>query len=70
MASTTNWSIDEQFADLKARLLERKDKISETLRLMTRALDILSKSVHVKQQSPFAPLSVKPFQSQLCPALV
>jgi len=44
-ASATNWSIDQQFADLEARLFERQEKISETLRLMTRALDMISKSV-------------------------
>ena len=51
-ASTTNWSIDQRFADLEAQLFERQEKISETLRLMTWALDMISKSVHVKQQAP------------------
>ncbi len=40
-ASATDWSSDQWFADLKARLFERQEKMSETLRSMTRALDIL-----------------------------
>ena len=66
--SATDWSSDQRFADLKARLFERQQKMSETLRSMTRALDILSKSVHVKQQASSASLPTKP-QSQLRPAL-
>jgi len=69
-ASTTNWSIDQRFVDLEARLFERQEKISETLRLMTRALDTISKSVHVKQQAPTVTPPAKPFQSQLRPALL
>ena len=66
LAPATDWSIDQRFADLEARLFERQEKISETLRLMTWALDTISKSVHVKQTvTPPA----KPFQSQLQPAL-
>ena len=61
-ASATDWSVDQRFTDLKTRHLERQEKISETLRYMTQALDTLSKSVHVKQTvTPPA----KPFQSQL-----
>jgi len=69
LPSTTNWSIDQQFADLEVRLFERQEKISETLRLMTRVLDTISKSVHVKQQAPTVTPPAKPFQSQLRPAL-
>jgi len=39
LAPATDWSIDQRFADLEARLFERQEKISETLRLMTRASD-------------------------------
>ena len=69
LASTTNWSMDQRFADLEARLFERQEKISETLRLMTQALDTISKSVHVKQQAPTVIPPTKPSQSQLRPAL-
>jgi len=69
LASTTNWSIDQQFTDLEARLFKIQEKISETLRLMTRALDTISKSVHVKQQTPTVKPPAKPFQSQLRPVL-
>ncbi len=68
-ASATNWSTDQRFANLEVRLFERQEKISETLRLMTQALDALSKSVHVKQQSPTVIPPTKPFQSQLRPTL-
>ena len=68
-ASTTHWSIEQRFVDLEARLFERQEKISETLRLMTRALDTISKNVHVKQQASAVTSPVKPFQSQLRPAL-
>jgi len=65
-APAANWSIDQRFTDLEVQLFERQEKISETLRLMTRALDTNSKSVHVKQTvTPPA----KPFQSQLRPTL-
>ncbi len=67
-ASATDWSFDQRFADLEARLFERQEKMSETLRSMTRALDILSKSVHVKQQASSTSLPTKS-QSQLRPAL-
>ena len=65
LASTTHWSIDQRFADLEARLFERQEKISETLRLMTRVLDTISKSVHVKQQAPTVTPPTKPSQSHL-----
>jgi len=68
-ASTTSWSIDQRFADLEARLFERQEKISETLKLMTRALDMISKTVHVKTQPSAVIPTTKPFQSQLRPAL-
>ncbi len=68
-ASATDWSPDQRFADLEARLFERQEKMSETLRSMTHALDILSKSVHVKLQAPTASLHTKPPHSQLRPAL-
>jgi len=68
-ASAPNWSTDQRFADLEARLFERQEKISETLRLMTRTLDALSKSVHVKKQAPTVVPPARPFQSQLRPAL-
>jgi len=64
-ASTTDWSIDQQFADLKVRLFKRQEKMSETLRLMTQALNVLSSSVNVKTITP----PPKPFQSQLQPVL-
>ena len=68
-ASTTDRSIDQRFTDLEARLFERQEKISKTLRLMTRALDTISKSVHVKQQNSTITPPTKPFHSQLRPAL-
>jgi len=68
-ASTTGWSIDQQFVDLKARLFERQEKIFKTLRLMTWALDTISKTVHVKSQPSTVTPTTKPFQSQLRPAL-
>jgi len=67
-ASATDWSIDQRFVDLEARLFKRQEKISETLSFMTRVLDTLSKSVHEKQQVTVTP-PVKHFQSQLRPAL-
>jgi hypothetical protein len=70
-ASATDWSLDQRFADLEVRLFERQEKMSETIRSMTRALDLLSKSVHVKQQVLLitSALPTKYFQSQLRPAL-
>ena len=68
-APATDWSVDQRIADLETRLFERQEKISKTLRLMTRALDTISKSVHVKQQAPTVTPPAKPFQSQLRPAV-
>jgi len=68
-ASALDWSTDQRFTDLEARLFKRQEKISETLRLMTRTLDALSKSVHVKKQAPTVIPPAKPFQSQLQPTL-
>ena len=48
-ASATNCSIDQRFMDLEARLFERQEKMSETLRLMTQGLNVLSNSVKIKQ---------------------
>jgi len=36
-ASAADWSMDQRFADLEARLFKRQEKISEILRLMTQA---------------------------------
>jgi len=65
LASTTDWSINQQFMDLETRLFERQEKMSETLRLVTQVLNVLSSSVNVKTVTP----PPKPFQSQLRPVL-